>query len=79
MHSSFTIRIFLIIFSLNNIVLGALFLLFTIFRMKEALKAFPLVYVEMEPGDARDCPRFFDQVGHQTIDASIENKYFFTK
>ena len=22
-----------------------------IFRMKEALKAFPLVYVEMEPGD----------------------------
>ena len=24
-------------------------------------------------------PRFFDQVGHQTTDASIENKYFFTK
>jgi hypothetical protein len=24
-------------------------------------------------------PRFFDQVGHQTISACIENKYFFTK
>ena len=24
-------------------------------------------------------PRFFDQVGHQTINASIGNKYFFTK
>ena len=27
----------------------------------------------------RVCPRFFDHVGHQTIDASIGNKYFFTK
>ena len=24
-------------------------------------------------------PRFFDQVGHQTINASIGNKYFFNK
>ena len=24
----------------------------------------------------RICPRFFDQVGHQTTDASIENKHF---
>ena len=28
---------------------------------------------------SRDCPRFFDQVGHQTTNASIESKYFFTK
>ena len=27
----------------------------------------------------RDLPRFFDQVGHQTTDASIGNKHFFTK
>ena len=27
----------------------------------------------------RDRPRFFDQVGHQTTNASIGNKYFFTK
>ena len=25
------------------------------------------------------CPRFFDQVGHQTSNASIGNRYFFTK
>ena len=24
-------------------------------------------------------PRFFDQIGHQTPNASIENMYFFTK
>ena len=24
-------------------------------------------------------PRFFDQVGHETMSAYIENKYFFTK
>ena len=28
---------------------------------------------------SRDRPRFFDQVGHQTTNASIENKHFFTK
>ena len=28
---------------------------------------------------ARVRPRFFDQVGHQTTNASIGNKYFFTK
>ena len=27
----------------------------------------------------RDCPRFFDQVEHQTTNASIGKKYFFTK
>ena len=27
----------------------------------------------------RDRPRLFDQVGHQTTNASIENKHFFTK
>ena len=27
----------------------------------------------------RDLSRFFDQVGHQTNNASIGNKYFFTK
>ena len=27
----------------------------------------------------RDRPRFFDQVGHQTTNASIADKYFFTK
>ena len=27
----------------------------------------------------RDLSRFFDQVGHQTTNASIENKHFFTK
>ena len=27
----------------------------------------------------RDRPRFFDQVGHQTTNASNGNKYFFTK
>ena len=27
----------------------------------------------------RDRTRFFDQVGHQTTNASIENKHFFTK
>ena len=27
----------------------------------------------------RDRPRFFDQVGHQTTNASIENKHIFSK
>ena len=27
----------------------------------------------------RDRPRFFDQVGHQTTNASIGNKHIFTK
>ena len=27
----------------------------------------------------RDRPRFFDQAGHQTTNASIGNKHFFTK
>ena len=31
------------------------------------------------PLSARDRPRFFDQVGHQTTNVSIGNKYFFTK
>ena len=29
--------------------------------------------------ETRDRPRFFDQVGHQTPNVSIGNKYFFTK
>ena len=28
---------------------------------------------------SRDRPRFFDQVGHQTTNASIGNTHFFTK
>ena len=28
---------------------------------------------------SRDRSRFFDQVGHQTTNASIGNKYFFAK
>ena len=28
---------------------------------------------------SRDRPRFFDQVGHQTTNLSIENKYFFNR
>ena len=35
--------------------------------------------VELAMADNRDHPRFFDQFGHQTTDASIGNKYFFTK
>ena len=34
---------------------------------------------EVERIDGRDRPRFFDQVGHQTTNASIGNKHFFTK
>ena len=30
-------------------------------------------------GRNRDRPRFFDQVGHQTTNASIGNRLFFTK
>ena len=33
----------------------------------------------MECSSIRVRPRFFDQVGHQTTNASIGNKYFFTK
>ena len=29
--------------------------------------------------NTRDRPRFFDQVGHQRTNASVGNKYFFTK
>ena len=36
----------------------------------------PDSFVDMEN---RDLQRFFDQVGHQTTNASIENKHFFTK
>ena len=27
----------------------------------------------------KDCQRFFDHFGHQTTNASFENKYFFTE
>ena len=35
----------------------------------------------LNPGNLpiRVRPRFFDQVGHQTTNASIGNRYFFTK
>ena len=36
-----------------------------------------ILYVGL--GMIRDRPRFFDQVGHQTVNASIRNKHFFTK
>ena len=42
---------------------------YTLFTLKCTFKSFL----------ARDLPRFFDQVGHQTTNASIENKHFFTK
>ena len=29
--------------------------------------------------DTKDLPNFFDQVGHRTTNASMENKHFFTK
>ena len=32
-----------------------------------------------EDSDIRVRSRFFDQVGHQITNASIENKHFFTK
>ena len=46
-----------------------------------------LEYLRASEGDklmhkkvsSRDLPRFFDQVGHRTTNASIENKHFFTK
>ena len=34
----------------------------------------PMYYI-----NTRDRPRFFDQVGHQTTNASIGNNHFFTK
>jgi hypothetical protein len=34
---------------------------------------------EEEGQGSIDRPRFFDQVGHQTTNASIEIKHFFTK
>ena len=36
-----------------------------------------ILYVGL--GMIRDRPRFFDQIGHQTTNASIGNEYFFTK
>ena len=33
----------------------------------------------MDGMDSRDLPRFFDQVGHQTTNRSIGNKYIFNK
>ena len=35
--------------------------------------------VPAEGLEIRYCPTFFDQVGHQTMSAYIENKHFFTK
>ena len=39
----------------------------------------PISWIDLLGIYIRDCPRFFDQVGHQTIYACIENKCFFTK
>ena len=33
----------------------------------------------LQSSQNRDRPRFFDQVGHDTMSAYIENKHFFTK
>ena len=38
-----------------------------------------ICFWEKKPFHTRDRPRFFDQVGHQTTNASIGNKHFFTK
>jgi hypothetical protein len=38
-----------------------------------------LVHCVVVSFSIRDHPRFFDQVGHQTTNASIGNKHFFTK
>ena len=35
--------------------------------------------LEKKHSKTRDRPRFFDQVGHQTTNASIGNKHFFTR
>ena len=41
----------------------------------EGQKLMTVSYIQYEV--IRDRPRFFDQVGHQTTNASIVNKYFF--
>ena len=46
------------------------------FRQVPATRFFLLYLRKLLP---RDRPRFFDQVGHQTTNASIGNKHFFTK
>ena len=33
----------------------------------------------LQRGKSRVCPRFFDQVGHETMYASMGNKHFITK
>ena len=38
-----------------------------------------LSYIKMGHMYSRVRPRFFDQVGHKTMDASSGNKHFFTK
>ena len=46
---------------------------------KVILKNRPFWMIEVWWLRSRVRPRFFDQVGHQTTNASIGNKYFFTK
>ena len=36
-------------------------------------------HISLNELGSRVRPRFFDQVGHETVYASSENKYFFTK
>ena len=38
-----------------------------------------LTFFEIANMSDRVCPRFFDQVGHETMYASSGNKHFFTK
>ena len=45
---------------------------------KKEAKYYYVYYIEKNIY-IRDLPRFFDQVGQQTINVSIENKHFFTK
>ena len=50
------------------------FVLLHIIREKGYIE---IPFIGYLPG--KDRPRFFDQVGHQTTNASIGNKHFFTK
>ena len=42
-----------------------------------AMEFLTMFTFQLDNTKSRDRPRFFDQVGHQTANASIENKHFF--
>ena len=46
--------------------------------MKPKIYAQNLEFRRLDDVNIRDRPRFFDQVGHETTNASIGNLYFFT-